>query len=269
MDQHPIPRQITTFEFKLIGFMTLRQFLYLVIFIPLGFIVFKIFPIPIINIFLGLILVLVGFSLAFVPINDRPLEVWIRNFIKRLNSPTQYFFHKNNPPIRIFQNLYFAGDPHLVTTHIDSQEKLAKYMTKSRTINRGDVRKQAIQNIMKNPTVIVKPQSGGQPAGRSAALSFSPPAAEVKEPFFTGTVKNNKKIPLPGILIYVKDTNNQPLRLLKTNPHGVFATYSSLADGEYMFEIKDPKGSYFFDTIKIKIDSSDKKPLELFSKEIL
>jgi F-type H+-transporting ATPase subunit alpha len=50
MEQHPIPRQITTFEFKLIGFMTLKQFLYILISIPAGFVVYKVFPIPILNI---------------------------------------------------------------------------------------------------------------------------------------------------------------------------------------------------------------------------
>lgn len=266
MEQHPIPRQITTFEFKLIGFMTLKQFLYLVIFVPLGFVIFKLFPIPIINIFFSLITVLLGVALAFFPINDRPLEVWIRNFIKRLNSPTQYLFHKNNPPIKIFQNLFFAADPHLIMTHIDSQEKLAKYMAQNRKTNRRDTRKEAIQNIIRNPAAVNRPDV---PAQQPTVATFPIPTSDVKQPFFTGMVKNNRKIPLPGILISVKDGNNQQLRLLKTNPHGVFATYNSLSDGEYIFEIKDPKGGYFFDTIKIKIEGGNKKPLEFFSKEIL
>ena len=54
MEQHPIPRQITSFEFKLIGFMTLKEFLYVVIFAPLGYIVYSLFPIPFLNIILGL-----------------------------------------------------------------------------------------------------------------------------------------------------------------------------------------------------------------------
>ena len=48
-------------------------------------------------------------------------------------------------------------------------------------------------------------------------------------------------------MIYVKDQNNTTVRLLKTNPHGVFATYNKLSPGAYSFEIKDPKGGYFFD----------------------
>jgi hypothetical protein len=88
---------ITSFEFKLIGFMTLKQFLYLVIFAPIGYIVYWLFPIPLLNILMGIAVGGIGLALAFVPINDRPLDVWIKNMWKRLNSPTQYFYRKNNP----------------------------------------------------------------------------------------------------------------------------------------------------------------------------
>ena len=86
MEQHAIPRQITSFEFKLIGFMTLKQFLYLVVFFPVAFIVYKLFPIPIINILLAVGVVVLGLVFAFLPVNDRPIDVWIKNFMKRLNK---------------------------------------------------------------------------------------------------------------------------------------------------------------------------------------
>ena len=128
MDQHPVPRQITTFEFKLIGFMTLRQFLYLVIFFPIGFIVYKVIPILYVNILLGVLVGAVGLAFAFIPIQDRPLEVWMKNFIKRINSPTQYVFKKQRDTIKTLENLYFTSDPHLAMTHIETKEKLDKYL---------------------------------------------------------------------------------------------------------------------------------------------
>ena len=84
MDQHPVPRQITTFEFKLVGFLTIKQFIYLLIFVILAFIVYSVFPIPILNVFFALIIIAIGAALAFLPINDRPLDVWIKNLVKRL-----------------------------------------------------------------------------------------------------------------------------------------------------------------------------------------
>ncbi|KKP33705.1 MAG: hypothetical protein UR23_C0041G0010, partial [Candidatus Roizmanbacteria bacterium GW2011_GWA2_32_13] len=68
MEQHAIPRQITSFEFKLIGFLTIKQFIYLVISIPIGILIFYTFPVPILNFILGLIVALIGVAFAFIPI---------------------------------------------------------------------------------------------------------------------------------------------------------------------------------------------------------
>lgn len=270
MDQHPIPRQITSFEFKLIGFLTIKQFIYLVIFIPLGFIVYTIFPVPLLNILLGIVIGAVGAALAFLPINDRPLDVWMRNLFKRLTSPTQYVYHKQNQPLYFLENLYFATDPHRVFAHIESQEKLAAYLASKNPKNQPATKKQTINQLFQTPTSALSPLK----PTKIASLPLSTPPSPIqssspKKPFFTGLVKNHKLIPLSGILIYVKDKTGAVLRLLKTNPHGVFATFNPLPEGEYNFEIKDPNGTYFFDTMKIKIEAENQKPLEFFSKELL
>jgi len=146
MEQHAIPRQITSFEFKLIGFLTIKQFIYLVIFIPAGILIFYTFPVPILNFFLGLVVGLIGVAFAFIPINDRPMEVWVRNLIKRLSSPTQYFFKKQNPAIYFLKDLIFTNDPHRVMSHIDSQQKLSKYISTQTPVNSQN-RKQEISNL--------------------------------------------------------------------------------------------------------------------------
>jgi len=305
MEQHPIPRQITTFEFKLIGFMTLRQFLYLVVFCPLGFIVFKLFPIPLINFLLAILTALFGVALAFIPINDRPLDVWIKNFIRRLSSPTQYVFHKANAPVSFLQNLVYISDPHHTLGHIEAREKLSAYLVKTKATAQNNQKKQAVQHLIRQPLQSKSGQSatnnqsamGSQPltannqqsatnniqeignSGQSTVnnnisqASVNQPATTnssgEKAPHLIGVVKNSKQLPLPGILIYIKDVNNNIVRLLKTNPHGVFATFSALTPGEYSFEIKDTNSLYFFDTIKIKVDNTPIKSIEIYSKEIL
>ena len=112
--------------------MTLKQFLYLVVFTPIGYIVYLAIPIPLINILFGLSVAAIGVALAFLPINDRPLDIWIRNIWKRLNSPTQFTYHKHNQPIALLQNLYFVSDPHHVIAHIESQQMLAAYLEKTK-----------------------------------------------------------------------------------------------------------------------------------------
>lgn len=283
MEQHPIPRQITTFEFKLIGFLTLRQFIYLIVFFPLGYITFKLFPVPLLNIVFGVLVAALGPAFAFVPINDRPLDVWIKNFYKRLTSPTQYLFHKENKPLYFLSNLYFVGDPHRTVAHIESQEKLAAYLAKT-SPPKTNGRKKTIHSLFAS-RMDAKPASQTPPQtlvhytplpfksspGRAKPAADAPPASSQgkRSPFFTGVIKNHKLIPLPGILIYVKNGQGETVRLLKTNPHGVFATFHPLPPGSYLFEMKDPKNTYFFDRMNIALDSFNRKPLEFNSKELL
>lgn len=266
MDQHPIPRQITTFEFKLIGFLTIKQFIYIVIFVGLGFATYVIFPIPIANVFLGIIVVLIGPALAFIPINDRPLEVWLRNLIKRLVSPTQYKFQKNNTPPAVLQN-NFSGNSATISAHIDSQQKLSNYLSKNNSNENS--KKQSINDLFQNlfstshqPPVPLSGTTAGKPTTNSQLPT--------NEPFISGIVKNHNLTSLSGILIYIKKPEStNPLRILKTNINGVFATFRSLPEGEYLFDIKDPKETYLFDTIKVKIENSNNKAIEIISKELI
>lgn len=287
MDQHPVPRQITTFEFKLIGFMTLKQFLYLAIFFPVGFIVYKLIPIPIINIGIGVLVGVVGILFAFVPIQDRPMELWIRNLLKRLNSPTQYIYQKKNNAFKLLSDLYYASDPHLALAHMDTKEKLAQYMRTQAVSDQADPASSAhrikqqghIEDLLHetkhtDPATIKKGQSPaptGQPAGSAPSPKQPAQAAapQVKQPFITGTIHNRRNIPLPGILVTIADQNGTQLRLLKTNPHGVFATYAPLPTGEYVFSVSDPNGNYFFDTMNISVEAHQKKPITIYSKEML
>ncbi len=278
-----MPRQITSFEFKLIGFLTLKQFIYLIVFVPLGFIVFKLFPLPILNIVLAVLVGGIGPAFAFLPVNERPLDVWIKNMYKRLTSATQYMYIKQNAPVYFLQNLFFTNDPHRVATHIESQEKLAAYLSKTKKDTSSHEKKQTIATLLQNPsaniidtkstpqtqTVQVAPSVGNNSTAPAPSISQPPPIAILKKAFFSGVVKNHKLIPLPGILIYVRNGSGEMLRLLKTNPHGVFATFKSLPESTYQFEMKDPKGTYFFDTMNIKIEAVNPKPLEFFSKELL
>ena len=265
--------------------MTLKQFLYLILFGPLGYIVYAIFPIPLLNIILGLATAAIGIALAFVPVNDRPLEVWIRNMWKRLTSPTQYLYHKHNTPVSFFQNLYYVSDPHHVMAHIESQQMLGAYLAKTQQVIKPNQQKKQIQQFFQMPSLsqnIIPPihtqAKPTLPPISEAAPVVSPPTPppeaspqpiSSRQPFFIGSIKNGKRIALSGILIYVKNDQNVPVRLLKTNPHGIFATFSPLPTGEYTLEIKDPKSTYFFDTMKIAIQEINTKPFDIFSKELL
>lgn len=271
MEQHPVPRQITTFEFKLIGFMTLKQFLFLIAFVPIGLLVYFIVPIPIIRHLLGFLVGMIGVLIAFVPINDRPMDVFIKNLVKRLMSPTQYMYAKHNPPIYFLNKLYFLSDPHHVFSHIDSQEKLGKYLAEHQqpvAPDHAPQRVAGIQQALKGAKAMPVGKGAAVKGGGRPAVAGVAPAVAQKHPFLVGVVRTRKEIPLPGILIYIKDASNRPVRLLKTNPNGVFATFTALAPADYIVEVKDPKNAHFFDTIKVHLPLAARS-LDIISRELL
>lgn len=94
MENHPIPQDVTGFQFKLIGEMTIKQFAYLALGVVLAWItyvlpLFWFLKFPIVLLFAGL-----GICLAFVPIEGRPFDVMLKNFLKALVSPSQFVFQK-------------------------------------------------------------------------------------------------------------------------------------------------------------------------------
>lgn len=98
MEQHPIPQNVTTFQFRLIGDMTIKQFGYLAGGIILAYICYKL-PLPFFFTWpLAIAAGLLGFGLAFVPIEERPMDIWILAFLKNVYSPTQYVWQKTTPP---------------------------------------------------------------------------------------------------------------------------------------------------------------------------
>jgi hypothetical protein len=135
MEQHPVPQNVTTFQFRLIGDMTLKQFGYLVGGAIVAYIMYKL-PLPFFFTWpLAVASAIAGVGLAFVPIEERPMDVWVLSFIKSIYNPTQYVWKKqaaaepaptaapvptpqpsadSAPPTRrgdILQNIFVPGPP--------------------------------------------------------------------------------------------------------------------------------------------------------------
>lgn len=103
MEGHPIPQDVTGFQFKLIGSMTVKQFAYLacgsiMAWIFLSLPLFALVKFPLVAFFF-----LLGFSLAFIPIEGRPMDLLFSYFIKALFTPNQYIYQKTGgqliPPL--------------------------------------------------------------------------------------------------------------------------------------------------------------------------
>jgi hypothetical protein len=96
MEQHAIPQQISSYEFKLVGDMTLKQFLKAAVGIIIAILIrstklLAIFKWPLMFASAGL-----GLALAFVPFQDRPLETWVVSFLRSIYAPTIYTYKKKN-----------------------------------------------------------------------------------------------------------------------------------------------------------------------------
>lgn len=97
MEAHPIPQNVTSFQFHLIGDMTLKQFAYLASGVGVAYVMFvflatklPLLAWPIIIVSSGL-----GFAFAFLPIGSRPLDYWLTAFLKAIYSPTKLTWQKN------------------------------------------------------------------------------------------------------------------------------------------------------------------------------
>lgn len=97
MNPHPIPQNVTSFEFRLVGDMTLKQFLYLATGSGIAYVIFVFFaakyPFPAWP--LLLISASLGAAFAFLPIGSRPLDHWVAAFFKAIYSPTKRAWKKN------------------------------------------------------------------------------------------------------------------------------------------------------------------------------
>jgi hypothetical protein len=98
MEQHPVPQNVTTFQFRLIGDMTIKQFGYLAGGAILAYISYRL-PLPFFFTWpLTIVFGLGGVGFAFVPIEERPMDIWVLSFIKSIYSPTQYVWQQQIQP---------------------------------------------------------------------------------------------------------------------------------------------------------------------------
>lgn len=97
METHPIPQNVTSFQFKLVGDMTLKQFGYLTAGVGFAYFlfIFLAHDYPVISWPLIISSALLGVAFAFLPFESRPLDYWLVAFLKAVYSPTKRVWEKN------------------------------------------------------------------------------------------------------------------------------------------------------------------------------
>ncbi|HSX48973.1 MAG TPA: PrgI family protein [Candidatus Saccharimonadales bacterium] len=104
MEQHAVPQNISSYQFHLVGDMTLKQFLEIAGGVVVGVLFYATGLPSLIKWPLILISVGIGAALAFVPFEERPLEQWIFAFIRSIYSPTLFHWEKKESLDKYFQD---------------------------------------------------------------------------------------------------------------------------------------------------------------------
>lgn len=104
MEQHAIPQNVSSYQFKLVGDMTLKQFFQVAGGILVAIIIYSLPLLGIIKWPLCIVAVLLGVGLAFLPIEERPLERWIFAFFRAIYAPTIFAWQKTDIPPKFFQD---------------------------------------------------------------------------------------------------------------------------------------------------------------------
>lgn len=96
MQEHPVPQNITAYEFHLIGSMTIKQFLILLVGGGIGVAIFSTNLPAIMKWPLIILFVAGGIAMAFVPYEERTLDQWFVNFLRAIYRPTKYYWRRTD-----------------------------------------------------------------------------------------------------------------------------------------------------------------------------
>lgn len=272
MDNHPIPQDVTGFEFKLIGEMTVKQFAYVATGAIFGYIIY-LFPIP----FLFKLppvafFALLGFAFAFLPISGRPMDKMIFNFFRAVFSQNQYTYREP----AIAQSI---ASPKLETTPTPTvQAQLENPMLMQTTLPTSHVKTPQAQNVQgqqaptpQPPQTLSQQAPQIQPKPIVQEKTALPIFAAPKDiPFATyapnvinGIVKDAKGDVIPQVIVEVKDQEGLSQRAFKTNKLGQFSASTSLPNGVYIIEFEDPLKRFQFTPVSLTLQGSTLPPLQV------
>lgn len=124
--QHPIPQQISSYQFKLVGNMTLKQFFQIAGGALFSLLFYASNLHPVIKWPLVISFALFGAALAFLPFEERPLEQWVISFFKAVYTPTTYFWQKAAKSPVFFKEEAPVPQEHIVAPH--GEKEMEKYL---------------------------------------------------------------------------------------------------------------------------------------------
>ncbi|MDD4026833.1 MAG: carboxypeptidase-like regulatory domain-containing protein [Candidatus Shapirobacteria bacterium] len=302
MEQHAIPQQISSYEFKLVGDMTLKQFLKAAGGIILAIIINSTKMVVLVKWPLMFLFGAGGLALAFIPFEDRPLESWIISFIKAIYSPTVYIYkrkaNKNWLDLDLSKNTN-ENEEDLVVQNIREKRKMSVFGEKIKdsisVMGAKTAKKEEVKPISQNPskspfdlkgdlkTIEIKTEEKTiltndwrdqktdlnlkterlEATGSVVFGAIPMPDIPDVANVVVGMATNNEGKIIDGVIIEIQDENGNPSRVLKTNSLGQFKTTTPLASGRYL--IIAEKDGYNFDRVNIDLNGQIVQPVKIIA----
>lgn len=131
MKEHAIPQDITGYKFHIVGNMTLKQFAETALGVVIAFFIYKTNLIAPVKWTLAIFSAALGAMLAFMPIEERPLDHWFLTFFTILYKPTKYYWKKRSkvPEAFLYQSNQQTKN-HIDETDLSPQrrERISEYL---------------------------------------------------------------------------------------------------------------------------------------------
>ncbi|MEK7154855.1 MAG: PrgI family protein [Patescibacteria group bacterium] len=258
MDQHPVPQNISSYEFRLVGDMTLKQFFQLAGGVIGGVIIFRL-PLPFFLKYpLAGLSILLGVMLAFVPVSGRPFSQWIVAFIRAVYSPTEYQWAESLQPSAL------SPQPATATMNHEPRTNNPLDLIENQLIAR-------FSQIFTNPSTLFSPL----PSKIQLSPTPKPPAATTNHELITnnslpaperpnllaGQVLDPAGLYLEGVILELSDASGLPVRALRTNKLGQFMTATPLASGPYTLSAE--KEGFTFPPLSLQIENKIINPITI------
>ena len=226
MDQHPVPQNISSYEFRLVGVMTLKQFFQLAGGVAVAVVIYQL-PLPFIIKwpFMG-IAALTGIMLAFVPVSGRPFSQWILAFIRAIYSPTEFHWSESPQP---------SAPSSQSTSTLPLSRPSTLDLIEDQLFSR-------FSQIFQHPNLAfsaIQPNQPGRPSSPPSIIQHQIPTSNVHLPssgipnLISGSVTTPTGQSIEGVILELVDASGLPVRALRSNKLRKFITATPLPAGTY------------------------------------
>ena len=184
MNQHPIPQNVTDYQFRLVGDMTLKQFVELAAGVVVAVIIYNLGLPAIIKWPFIFIFASAGAAFAFLPLQGRPLDIWLKNLIKSVYMPT-IFLWKKEEKLPDFFNFKARAKKGPIKRTISPEERAqySQYMQSLPKKKKLTVFDQKENLLLENINKYLQTSTGINPLNRSSIAiqsENSPPSVRVR-----------------------------------------------------------------------------------------